>query len=169
MVKGRLMRISGPLIIAEGMEGSMVYEVVLVGEERLIGEVIGLQGGRAFIQVYEDTSGLQVGEPVEGTGSLLSAELGPGIVGKVYDGLQRPLSIIGELSGAFIGRGVKLPALPRDVKWLFRRSDHKVGNKVQEGDILGYVQETPILQHKIMVPLGSRERLRSLLRMETTQ
>ncbi len=162
MVKGKLMRVSGPLVIAEGMEGSMVYEVVLVGEERLIGEVIGLQGGRAFIQVYEDTSGLRVGEPVEGTGSLLSAELGPGIVGKVYDGLQRPLSMIGEVSGAFIGRGVKLPALPRDAKWFFRRSERRVGDKVQEGDILGYVQETPILQHKIMVPPGFSGTLKEL-------
>lgn len=144
MVRGRVIRVSGPLIMAEGMEGSMVYEVVLVGEERLIGEVIGLQGGRAFIQVYEDTSGLQVREPVEGTGGLLSAELGPGIVGKVYDGLQRPLSVIGELSDAFIGRGVKLPALPRDVKWAFRRSNVRAGDKIQSGDVLGYVQETPI-------------------------
>ncbi len=154
MVRGKILRISGPLIVAEGMEGSMVYEVVLVGEERLIGEVIGLQGDRAFIQVYEDTSGLRVGEPVEGTGGLLSAELGPGLVGRVYDGLQRPLSVIGELYGAFVGRGVKLPALSRDAKWFFVRSGVKAGDKIEGGSILGYVQETPILLHKIMVPPG---------------
>ena len=163
MIKGKILRISGPLIIAEGMEGSMVYEVVLVGEERLIGEVIGLQGDRAFIQVYEDTTGLRVGEPVEGTGSLLSAELGPGLIGRVYDGLQRPLSVIGELHGAFVSRGVKLPALPRDVKWTFRKSEIKVGDKVEGGNILGYVQETPILQHKIMVPPGVSGILRELV------
>jgi V/A-type H+-transporting ATPase subunit A len=155
LARGKILRVSGPLIVAEGMEGSMVYEVVLVGDESLIGEVIGLQGDRAFIQVYEDTSGLRVGEPVEGTGSLLSAELGPGIVGKVYDGLQRPLSVIGEIHGAFVSKGVKLPALPRNVKWTFRKSlDVKVGDKVEGGSILGYVQETPILLHKIMVPPG---------------
>ncbi|MEO3993302.1 MAG: V-type ATP synthase subunit A [Desulfurococcaceae archaeon TW002] len=154
LVKGKILRISGPLIIAEGMEGSMVYEVVLVGEEKLIGEVIGLQGDKAFIQVYEDTSGLRVGEPVKGTGGLLSAELGPGLIGKVYDGLQRPLSVIGELYGAFVSRGVKLPALPRGVKWFFTRSGVKVGDKIEGGSILGYVQETPILLHKIMVPPG---------------
>jgi len=153
MVTGRIWRISGPLVIAEGMSGSMVYEVVLVGSDKLVGEIISLQGDRAFIQVYEDTSGLTVGESVEGTGKLLSAELGPGIIGKVYDGLQRPLSVIEELIGSFVKRGVKVPSLPRDVKWTFIRSKEvKVGDKVGPNDILGYVQETPILMHKIMVP-----------------
>ncbi len=153
MVVGRVRRVSGPLVVAEGMRGSMVYEVVYVGEDKLIGEIIGLQEDRAFIQVYEDTSGIRVGEPVEGTGSLLSAELGPGIVGKVFDGLQRPLSVIGKLIGPFVKRGVKLPALPRDVKWYFQRSKEvKVGDKVSGGDILGVVKETPILDHYIMIP-----------------
>ena len=150
---GKIKRVSGPLVVAEGMKGSMVYEVVYVGREKLIGEVIGLQGDNAFIQVYEDTSGLEVGEPVEGSGSLLSAELGPGIVGKVYDGLQRPLSVIGSLIGPFVKRGIKLPALPRDVKWFFRRNQSiKVGDKVGPGDFLGVVKETPLIDHKIMVP-----------------
>jgi len=163
MVLGKVMRVTGPLVVAEGMSGSMVYEVVLVGEERLIGEIIGIQGDRAYIQVYEDTSGLKVGEPVEGTGDLLSAELGPGIIGKVYDGLQRPLSVIGEQLGPFVSRGVKVAALPRDVKWFFRRSPKvKVGDKVSDGLILGTVQETPILEHRIMVPPGIRGTLKEL-------
>lgn len=163
MVKGRIMRVTGPLVVAEGMSGSMVYEVVMVGEERLIGEIIGLQGDRAYIQVYEDTTGLRVGEPVEGTGDLLSAELGPGLIGKVYDGLQRPLSVIGEMLGPFVSRGVKLPALPRDAKWFFRKSPNvKVGDKVVGGTILGTVQETPLLEHRIMVPPGLSGTLREL-------
>ncbi|MCD6428762.1 MAG: V-type ATP synthase subunit A [Desulfurococcales archaeon] len=164
MVVGKIKRVSGPLVVAEGMRGSMVYEVVYVGEERLIGEIIGLQGEDAFIQVYEDTSGLRVGEPVEGSGSLLSAELGPGIVGKVYDGLQRPLSVIGELIGPFVKRGVKVPALPRDVRWPFTRSkDLKVGDKVGPGDVLGVVKETPLIDHLIMVPPGVHGELKELV------
>ena len=163
MVVGKIMRISGPLVVAEGMRGTMVYEVVHVGEERLIGEIIGLQGDRAFIQVYEDTSGLKVGEPVEGTGNLLSAELGPGIVGKVFDGLQRPLSVLGELVGSFIEKGVKVKALPRDVKWGFTKvGSVKPGDKVGPGNILGDVQETPLISHKIMVPPGIHGILKEL-------
>ena len=153
MVVGRIRRVSGPLVVAEGMKGSMVYEVVYVGEERLIGEIIGIHEDKAYIQVYEDTTGLRVGEPVEGSGALLSAELGPGIVGKVFDGLQRPLSTIGELIGPFVKRGVKLPALDRKVKWFFRRSrDVRIGDKVSPGDILGVVRETALIDHYIMIP-----------------
>ncbi len=163
MVVGKIMRVSGPLVVAEGMRGSMVYEVVYVGEEKLIGEIIGLQEDKAFIQVYEDTSGLKVGEPVEGTGDLLSAELGPGIVGKVYDGLQRPLSVIGKLIGPFVEKGIKVPSLPRDVKWSFTKSPElKPGDKVEPGTVLGTVQETPILEHKIMVPPNIRGTLKEL-------
>lgn len=155
MVVGKVLRVSGPLVIAEGMRGSMVYEVVYVGDDKLIGEIIGLQEDRAFIQVYEDTSGLRVGEEVEGTGHLLSAELGPGIVGKVFDGLQRPLSVLGSLIGPFIKKGVKVNSLPRDVKWPFTRSSTlKPGDKIEPGMVLGSVQETPLIEHKIMVPPG---------------
>ncbi len=157
MVEGRIMRVSGPLVVAEGMRGAMVYEVVYVGKEALIGEIIGLREDKAFIQVYEDTSGLEVGEPVEGSGHLLSAELGPGIVGKVFDGLQRPLSVIGNIAGPFVRRGIKVPSLSRDRKWFFRKAeDLRVGVKVAEGDVLGFVDETPILRHYIMVPPGVR-------------
>jgi len=151
---GRIYRIAGPLVVAEGMEGSMVYEVVEVGEEGLIGEIIGLQGDKAFIQVYEDTSGLTVGEKVVGTGRLLSAELGPGLIGSIYDGLQRPERAIAEITkDIFIRRGIKLNALPRDRKWHFVPSKSvSIGDKVGPGDILGTVQETPIVEHRIMVP-----------------
>ncbi len=153
MVVGRVWRISGPLVIAENMSGSMIYEIVYIGSEALVGEVIGIQGDKAFIQVYEDTSGLSVGEPVEGSGRLLSAELGPGLLGKVFDGLQRPLSELEVLIGPFVRRGVKIPSLPRDVKWFFRKEKAlEVGAKVGPNDVLGYVDETPIVTHKIMVP-----------------
>ena len=164
MVVGKVLRISGPLVVAEGMGGSMVYEVVYVGEDRLIGEIIGLHGDRAYIQVYEDTSGLEVGEPVEGSGSLLFAELGPGIVGKVFDGLQRPLSVIGEMVGPFVRRGVKIPALPRDVKWGFTRSSRvRPGDKVGPGMVLGVVKETPLIDHYIMVPPNVRGVLKEIV------
>jgi len=164
VVVGRIMRVSGPLVVAEGMRGSMVYEVVYVGEERLIGEIIGMQEDKAFIQVYEDTTGLKVGEPVEGSGSLLSAELGPGIVGKVFDGLQRPLSTIGELIGPFVKRGIKLPALPRNIKWYFKRSkDVKIGDKVGPGDVIGVVKETELIDHYIMVPPNVHGTLKELV------
>ncbi len=153
MVVGRIWRISGPLVIAEGMSGSMVYEVVEVGEEALIGEIIGLEGDKAIIQVYEDTSGLTVGEKVVGTGHPLVAELGPGLVGAIYDGLQRPLRRIEDLVGPFITRGVRAPALPRDRKWHFKPLI-KVGDVVGEGDIIGVVPETSLIEHKIMVPPG---------------
>ncbi len=153
MVVGRIWRISGPLVIAEGMSGSMVYEVVRVGNEGLIGEIIGLEGDRAVIQVYEDTSGLTVGEKVEGTGNPLVAELGPGLIGAIYDGLQRPLTRLEELTGSFIRRGVSLPSLPRDKKWLFKPVA-KIGDIVGPGDIIGIVQETSLIEHKIMIPPG---------------
>jgi len=155
MVVGRIWRISGPLVIAEGMRGSLVYEVVEVGEEALIGEIIGLEEDKAIIQVYEDTSGLTVGEKVVGTGNPLVAELGPGIVGAVYDGLQRPLSVLETLAGPFIRRGVRAHALPRDKKWHFKPLI-KPGTKVYGGEIIGTVPETPIIEHKVMIPPDTR-------------
>jgi len=159
MAIGRIWRIAGPLVIAEGMSGSMVYEVVEVGEEGLIGEIIGLEGEKAIIQVYEDTSGLTVGEKVVGTGRPLTAELGPGLIGAIYDGLQRPLKTLEELIGPFVKRGVKAHSLPRDVKWHFKPIA-KPGDIVNPGDVLGVVQETEIIEHKIMVPPNIRGTLK---------
>jgi V/A-type H+-transporting ATPase subunit A len=135
-----------------------MYEVVYVGEEGLIGEVIAVRGEKTYIQVYEETSGLTVGERVEATGKPLSAELGPGLIGSIYDGLQRPELEIGRLTGdIFIKRGVKVNALERIRKWVFEKSSSvRVGEKVGGGDVLGVVRETPIVDHKIMVPPGVR-------------
>ncbi|MEM0001356.1 MAG: V-type ATP synthase subunit A [Desulfurococcaceae archaeon] len=153
MLKGKIHRVSGPVIIAEGMHGVSVYEVVEVGHDRLIGEVIGVEGEKAIIQVYEDTTGIQVGEPVYATGNPLSAELGPGLIGSIFDGIQRPLTKLEEVVGFLIRRGVKQPSLPRDSKWYFTPVV-KPGVKVSSGDIVGYVQETEAVKHYIMVPHG---------------
>jgi V/A-type H+-transporting ATPase subunit A len=135
-----------------------MYEVVYVGSEGLIGEVIAIRGEKVYIQVYEETTGLTVGERVEATNRLLSAELGPGLIGTIYDGLQRPELEIGRLTGdIFIKRGVRVNSLDRGRKWVFNRSSGvKIGEKVGEGDVLGSIQETPILEHKVMVPPGVR-------------
>lgn len=148
---GRIIRVTGPLVVADGMKGSKMYEVVRVGEMGLIGEIIRLEGDRAVIQVYEETAGIRPGEPVEGTGSSLSVELGPGLLTSMYDGIQRPLEKLRELSGDFIARGLTAPALPRDKKWHFTPTV-KVGDKVTGGDVLGVVPETSIIEHKILVP-----------------
>ncbi|MEM0282128.1 MAG: V-type ATP synthase subunit A [Desulfurococcaceae archaeon] len=153
MLKGKIHRVSGPVVIAEGMHGVSVYEVVEVGHDRLIGEVIGVEGEKAIIQVYEDTTGIQVGEPVYATGNPLSAELGPGLIGSIFDGIQRPLTKLEEVVGFLIRRGVKQPSLPRDSKWYFTPVV-KPGVKVSSGDIVGYVQETEAVKHYIMVPHG---------------
>ncbi len=148
---GRIIRVTGPLVVADGMKGSKMYEVVRVGEMGLIGEIIRLEGDRAVIQVYEETAGIRPGEPVEGTGASLSVELGPGLLTAMYDGIQRPLNVLRDLSGDFIARGLTAPALPRDKKWHFTPKV-KVGDKVVGGDILGVVPETSIIEHKILVP-----------------
>ncbi|MFA4641121.1 ATP synthase subunit A [Pyrococcus kukulkanii] len=151
--KGRIIRVTGPLVVADGMKGAKMYEVVRVGELGLIGEIIRLEGDKAVIQVYEETAGLRPGEPVVGTGSSLSVELGPGLLTSIYDGIQRPLEVLREKSGDFIARGITAPALPRDKKWHFTPKV-KVGDKVVGGDIIGEVPETSIIVHKIMVPPG---------------
>ncbi|NJE05602.1 ATP synthase subunit A [Thermococcus sp. M36] len=148
---GRIIRVTGPLVVADGMKGSKMYEVVRVGEMGLIGEIIRLEGDKAVIQVYEETAGIRPGEPVEGTGASLSVELGPGLLTAMYDGIQRPLEVLRELSGDFIARGLTAPALPRDKKWHFTPKV-KVGDKVTGGDILGVVPETSIIEHRILVP-----------------
>lgn len=161
-LKGSIYRVSGPLVIAEGMKGSKVYEVVEVGEERLIGEIIGVEGEKAIIQVYEDTTGLKVGDLVYGTGYPLAAELGPGLVGSIYDGIQRPLPILEELVGFFVKRGVKAAPLPRNKKWHFIPIAKK-GDKVEPGDYLGYVIETETVKHYIMVPPGIHGILKEII------
>ncbi|ASA78558.1 ATP synthase subunit A [Thermococcus sp. 5-4] len=148
---GRIIRVTGPLVVADEMKGSKMYEVVRVGEMGLIGEIIRLEGDKAVIQVYEETAGIRPGEPVEGTGASLSVELGPGLLTAMYDGIQRPLEVLRELSGDFIARGLTAPALPRDKKWHFTPKV-KVGDKVVGGDVLGVVPETSIIEHRVLVP-----------------
>ncbi len=153
MIKGFISRITGPVAEAKGMRGSRMYDVVRVGNEGLIGEVIRLEGDMAVIQVYEDTSGLKVGEPVESTGEPLLVELGPGLLTSIFDGIQRPLPEIWRKTGPFIERGVVVWSLPRDKKWEFK-PEVKKGDLVKEGDVVGTVQESQSIVHKIMVPPG---------------
>jgi V/A-type H+-transporting ATPase subunit A len=158
---GRIWRVSGPLVIAEDMTGAQVYEVVEIGEEGLVGEIVGLEGTRAIIQAHEDTLGLKVGELVRGTERVLSAELGPGLTGSIYDGLQKSLLTLGESTGAFIKRGAKASALARDKKWQFTPAV-KVGDAVSQGDIIGTVPETALMEHRIMVPAGIKGTIREI-------
>lgn len=151
MSKGIIQKVAGPLVIAEGMRDANMFDVVRVSEQRLIGEIIEMHGDKASIQVYEETSGLGPGEPVESTGSPLSVELGPGLIGSIYDGIQRPLDKIMEISGSNLKRGVEVSSLDRDKKWEFTPCA-KVGDKVTAGDCLGTVQETAVVTQKIMVP-----------------
>ena len=151
--EGRIIKISGPVIEAKGMRGAKMYDVVGVGDENLIGEIIRLNEDVATIQVYEETSGLKPGEKVLSTGAPLSVELGPGLLKSIFDGIQRPLPQIKEATGDFIERGVDIPALDRKKKWKFKPIIKK-GDKVVGGDILGEVQETHLIVHKVMVPPG---------------
>ncbi len=150
-VKGKIRWISGPVIKAEGMSESKMYETVEVGQDNLIGEIIRLTGDVAFIAVYESTSGLKPGEPVLGTGKPLSVTLGPGMIGKIYDGLQRPLDEIAKKAGDFISRGVAVPSLSKEKRWHFKAAVKK-GDEVEAGSIIGKVEETPLIEHRIMVP-----------------
>jgi len=151
MNQGRIVRVSGPLVVAEGMENARMFDVVRVSKQRLIGEIIELRGDRASIQVYENTGGLGVGEPVVSTGEPLSVELGPGLMGSIYDGIQRPLDAIRAIAGDVITRGIEVPGLKRETKWHFVPKV-KAGDKVIGGDIIAEVQETTLVNHKIMVP-----------------
>jgi V/A-type H+-transporting ATPase subunit A len=150
MIVGGISRISGPVVLSEGMRGSRMYDVVKVGEQELNGEIIRLDGDQAVIQVYEDTTGLKVGEKVSNTGLPLSVELGPGLLSSIYDGIQRPLPLLAEKSGSFISRGVTLPGLSHDQKWEFTPQVKK-GDQVTGGDVIGTVTEFH-LEHRIMVP-----------------
>jgi V/A-type H+-transporting ATPase subunit A len=149
--KGKIEWISGPAVKASGMAASKMYEVTQVGEEKLVGEVIKLTGDIAFVQVYESTSGLRPGEPVIGTGQPLSTSLGPGMIGTIYDGLQRPLDVIASKAGAFITRGVSANSIPFDKQWDFVPAV-KMGDDIEGGTILGSVQETPLIEHRILAP-----------------
>ena len=148
---GSIVKVSGPLIVAEGMADVKVYDVVRVSQKRLIGEIIELRDDRASIQVYEETSGLGPGEPVETTGNPLSVELAPGLIESIFDGIQRPLEVVRETVGDRITRGVEVDALNRQKKWHFEPRA-KVGDQVTGGMILGVVQETPVVEHRVMVP-----------------
>ena len=150
---GKVVKVSGPLVVATGMEDANMADVVHVGEQELIGEILNMTGDQASIQVYEETSGLGPGAKVTTTGAPLSVELGPGIIENIYDGIQRPLEKIMAVAGNTIARGVQVPALDREKKWEFVPTA-KVGDKVTGGDVLGTVQETSVVLHKIMVPLG---------------
>lgn len=151
---GEIIRIAGPVVIAGDMRGAEMYEMVRVGGEGLVGEIIELEEDTATIQVYEETSGLKPGEKVEPTGESLSVELGPGLIGTVYDGIQRPLPKIRGKVGDFIERGVQTDPLSRDKKWPFAPSKKSEGTAVKTGDLLGKVRETSLVEHKIMVPPG---------------
>lgn len=159
--RGRVARVAGPIVEAKGVEDVELGEVVYVGEEQLLGEVVRVAAGAFTVQVYEDTSGLRPGEPVVATGKLLTAELGPGLLAKVFDGIQRPLSGILELTGPFIKRGVRLNALPRSARWHFKPLA-RVGAKLSPGDVFGTVQETPLVEHKLMVPPNVSGRVREV-------
>ena len=149
---GTITKVSGPLVVASGMREANMFDVVRVSEQRLIGEIIEMRGDRASIQVYEETSGLRTGEAVETTGEPLSVELGPGLIGSIFDGIQRPLEEIMRLTGNNLTRGIEVPALSREKQWVFTPCV-SVGDSVNGGDVLGTVQETEVVLHKIMLPV----------------
>lgn len=158
---GTIIKISGPLVVAEGMRDSNMFDVVRVSNKRLMGEIIEMHGDRASIQVYEETSGLGTGETVESTGMPMSVELGPGLIGSIYDGVQRPLDDIRKICGNNLQRGVEVPSLKRDKLWKFTPSV-KVGDTVIGGDVVGTVQETDLVLHKIMLPNGIEGKIKSI-------
>ena len=158
---GRTVKVSGPLIIAEDMADVKMYDVVRVSKKRLVGEVIELRGDKASIQVYEETTGLGPGEEVVSTGEPLSAELAPGLITGIFDGIQRPLTTLYFQYGDRISRGVSVNNLDRDKRWHFEPRV-KAGDEVEEGDILGVVQETEIVEHRITVPNGLRGKVLSV-------
>ena len=151
MNKGTITKVSGPLVVASGMREANMFDVVRVSDKRLIGEIIEMHGDKASIQVYEETSGLKTGEAVETTGEPLSVELGPGLIGSIFDGIQRPLVEIMKIAGNNLQRGIEVPALDREKKWKFIPGV-KAGDTVSGGDVLGAVRETDVVLHKIMVP-----------------
>ena len=161
MKVGKIIKVSGPLVVAEGMDEANVYDVVQVSESKLIGEIIEMRNDRASIQVYEETAGIGPGEPVYTTSEPLSVELGPGLIESMFDGIQRPLQEFWEVAGDYLTKGVEVPPLNREKKWDFKASA-KAGSEVTGGDVLGSVQETTIVNHKIMVPPGKSGKLKSI-------
>ncbi|NLT17681.1 MAG: V-type ATP synthase subunit A, partial [Clostridiales bacterium] len=157
-MQGTIVKVSGPLIVASGMKESKIYDVVRVSDKRLIGEIIELRGDMASIQVYEETAGLGPGEPVETTGVPLSVELAPGLIESIFDGIQRPLDVIRERVGDRITRGVEVSALDHGKKWDFKPVAN-IGAEVVGGDVLGTVQESVVVEHRVMVPPGLSGRL----------
>lgn len=161
MEKGRIIKISGPLVVAKGIPGARMFDVVRVGEERLIGEILEIRGDLSSIQVYEDTGGLKPGEPVESLYYPLSVELAPGLLGNIYDGIQRPLDLIRAREGDFITRGIEIEAIDRKKEWEFEPRV-KEGEEVVAGDILGTVQETEIIEHRVLVPVGIEGKIKKI-------
>lgn len=161
MKVGKIIKVSGPLVVAEGMDEANVYDVVKVSDNKLIGEIIEMRGDKASIQVYEETTGIGPGEPVYTTGEPLSVELGPGLIKSMFDGIQRPLEMVKERAGDFLPRGLELPALDRDKKWHFVPTVN-IGDHVEAGDIIGTVQETEVVLHKIMVPVGVSGKVKAI-------
>lgn len=161
MSTGVIKKVAGPLVIAEGMRDANMFDVVRVSEQRLIGEIIEMHGNEASIQVYEETSGLGPGEPVESMDVPMSVELGPGLIASIYDGIQRPLDDIMKISGNNLKRGVEVPSLKRNLKWEFVPTV-KVGDEVETGDVIGTVQETVLVQQKIMVPYGIKGTIKEI-------
>ena len=150
---GKIVKVSGPLVVATGLADANMADVVRVGEQHLIGEILNMNGDSASIQVYEETSGLGPGAEVVTTGAPLSVELGPGLIENIYDGIQRPLEAIMKVAGSTITRGIEIPALDREKKWTFVPTVEP-GTKVVGGDIIGTVQETTSIVHRIMIPVG---------------
>ena len=162
MKKGTIVKVSGPLVMAEGMEHANIQDLCYVGDMRLVGEIIEMRHDVASIQVYEETSGVGPGEPVETTGEALSVELGPGIVSQMFDGIQRPLDTFkAKTDSNFLVRGVNIEALDRQNKWAFNATK-TVGDMVEPGDIIGTVQETKVIEHRVMIPHGVKGKLTAI-------
>ena len=162
MNTGKIIKVSGPLVVAEGMDEANIYDVCKVGEKGLIGEIIEMRGDKASIQVYEETSGIGPGDPVITTGEPLSVELGPGLIESMFDGIQRPLDAFMEAANSsFLIRGVSVPSLNREKKWDFVPTA-KIGDEVKAGDVIGTVQETPVVEQRIMIPVGVEGKIKDI-------
>ncbi|MFN3467160.1 MAG: V-type ATP synthase subunit A, partial [Candidatus Brocadiales bacterium] len=166
-MEGIIVRVAGPLVVATGLLGTKIFDMVRVGHLRLMGEVIEIRGANYSIQVYEETEGIGPGQPVYPSGEPLSVELGPGLIGAIFDGIQRPLDVINATMGAYIVKGAESPPLPRDKKWHFQPIA-KVGDRVVPGDILGTVRESPLIEHRVMVPFGIEGELTYIEEKEAT-